>query len=206
MQAKPDASLSAVRASVQASKQDVLILQIVDHMDMEARRRIAIGNYKGALMCYEKLISFTMGTARYHHGAGYCLRALGEAENAYLAFARAAGGSPEQVQYRLDLAQAALTAGHYEEADQQYQYLLSKKADEPHVMFLFAKGLALRGRPRRDFAQAIKLAERACVLTKWQNLEYAYGLADIYIDAGRIPEGMGLKRRLKEGIIELKEK
>jgi len=206
MQAKPDASLSAVRASVQASKQDVLILQMVDHMDMEARRRIAIGNYKGALICYENLISFATGTARYHHGAGYCLRSLGEAENAYLAFARAAGGSPEQEQYRLDLAQAALTARHYEEADHQYQYLLSKNADEPHVMFLFAKGLALRGRPKRDFALAIRLAERACVLTKWQNREYAYGLADIYIDAGRIPEGMGLKRRLKEGLIELKEK
>ncbi|MEI7947943.1 MAG: hypothetical protein WCJ02_14675, partial [bacterium] len=114
MQAKPDASLSAVRASVQASKQDVLILQMVDHMDMEARRRIAIGNYKGALICFENLISFTTGTSRYQHGAGYCLRALGEAENAYRAFARAAGGSPEQEQYRLDLAQAALTAGHYE--------------------------------------------------------------------------------------------
>jgi hypothetical protein len=37
-------------------------------------------------------------------------------------------------------------------------------------------------------------------------MEYAYGLADIYIDAGRIPEGMGLKRRLKEGLIEPKEK
>ena len=206
LQAKPDASLSAVRASVQASKQDVLILQMVDHMDMEARRRIAIGNYKGALICYENLISFTTGTARYHHGAGYCLRALGEAENAYLAFARAAGGSPNQEQYRLDLAQAALTAGHYEEADHQYQYLLSKKADDSHVMLLFAKGLVLRGRGKRDFAQAMKLAERACVLTKWQNLEYAYGLADIYIDAGRIPEGMGLKRRLKEGHMEAKEK
>ena len=206
MQAKPDASLSAVRASAQASKQDVLILQMIDHMDMEARRRIAIGNYKGALLCYENLLSFAMGTARYHHGAGYCLRAMGEAENAYRAFARAAGASPDQEQYRLDLAQTALTAGHYEEADNQYQYLLSKKADDPHVLFLFAKGLALRGRPKREFAVAIKLAERACVLTKWQNIEYAYGLADIYIDAGRIPEGMGLKRRLKEGRIEAKEK
>ena len=206
MQAKPDASLSAVRASAQASKQDVLILQMIDHIDMEARRRIAIGNYKGALMCYENLISFASGTARYHHGAGYCLRALGEAENAYLAFARAAGGAPEQVQYRLDLAQAALTAGHYEDADHQYEYLLSKKADDPHVLFLFAKGLALRGRGKRDFAQAIKVAERACVLTKWQNMEYAYGLADIYIDAGRIPEGIGLKRRLKEGRMASKEK
>jgi hypothetical protein len=206
VQGRQDASLSAIRDSVQASNQDVLVLQMIDYMDMEARRRIAIGNYKGALICYEKLISFAKGTARYHHGAGYCLRALGEAENAYLAFARAAGGAPEQVQYRLDLAQAALTAGHYEDADRQYEFLLSKKPDDVNVMFLLARGLALRGRPKRDFAQAIKLAERACVLTKWQNMEYAYGLADIYIDAGRIPEGMGLKRRLKEGLIEPKEK
>lgn len=204
MQGKKDASFSAVRASLTLSKQDLLILQTMDHMDMEARRRIAIGNYKGALMCYESLISFSPSTGRYHHGAGYCLRALGEAENAYHAFARAAGDAPDQEQYRLDLAQAALMAGHYEEADRQYQYLLSKKADDAQVLFLFAKGLALRGRPKRDFAQAIKLAERACVLTKWKNREYAFGLADIYIDAGRIPEGMGLKRRLKEGPIEAK--
>jgi tetratricopeptide (TPR) repeat protein len=141
----------------------------------------------------------------YHHGAGYCLRALGEAENAYLAFARAAGCSPDQDQYRLDLAQAALMAGHYEEADRQYQHLLSKKPTDAHVMFLFAKGLAMKGRPKRDFQLAVKMAERACVLTKWKNREYAFGLADIYLEAGRIPEGIGLKRRLKEGALEVKE-
>jgi len=205
LQGKLEASLSASRASTQISKPDVLILQMIDSMDMEARRRIAIGNYKGALLCYENLLSIASGTARYHYGTGYCLRALGEAENAYLAFARAAGGDPEQEQYRLDLAQTALTAGHYEEADHQYQFLLSKKANDAEVMFLFAKGLVLRGRPKRDFAQAIKLAEQACVLTKWKNREIVFGLANIYIDAGRIPEGMGLKRRLKEGVMEVKK-
>jgi Flp pilus assembly protein TadD len=205
LQGKRDASLAAIRAAMSVCKQDLLVFQTMDHLDMEARRRIAIGNYKGSLLCYESLISFSPSKARYHHGAGYCLRALGEAENAYLAFARAAGYAPEQEQYRFDLAQAALTAGHYEVADHQYQYLLTKKPTDAHVLFLFAKGLALNGRPKRDFTQAIKLAERACLLTKWKNREYAYGLADIYLEAGRIPEGMGLKRRLKEGLFEVKE-
>jgi Flp pilus assembly protein TadD len=205
LQGKRDASLAAIRAAMSVCKQDLLVFQTMDHLDMEARRRIAIGNYKGSLLCYESLISFSPSKARYHHGAGYCLRALGEAQNAYLAFARAAGYAPEQEQYRFDLAQAALTAGHYEEADHQYQYLLTKKPTDAHVLFLFAKGLALNGRPKRDFTQAIKLAERACLLTKWKNREYAYGLADIYLEAGRIPEGMGLKRRLKEGLFQVKE-
>jgi tetratricopeptide (TPR) repeat protein len=205
LQGKRDASLAAVRAAMSVCKQDLLVFQIMDHLDMEARRRIAIGNYKGALLCYESLISFSPSKGLYHHGAGYCLRALGEAENAYLAFARAAGCAPDQEQYRLDLAQAALMAGHYEDADRQYQYLLSKKPTDAHVMFLFAKGLAMKGRPKRDFALAVKMAERACVLTKWKNREYAFGLADIYLEAGRIPEGMGLKRRLKEGALEVKE-
>ncbi len=205
MQGNRDASLAAIRAAMSVCKQDLLVFQTMDHLDMEARRRIAIGNYKGSLLCYESLISFSPSKARYHHGAGYCLRALGEAENSYLAFARAAGYAPEQEQYRLDLAQAALTAGHYEEADRQYQYLLSKKPADAHVLFLFAKGVALNGRPKRDFTQAIKLAERACLLTKWKNREYAYGLADIYLEAGRIQEGLGLKKRLKEGVLEVKE-
>jgi len=205
MQGKRDASHAAIRAAMGVCKQDLLVFQTMDHLDMEARRRIAIGNYKGALLCYESLISFAPTKSRYHHGAGYCLRSLGEAENAYLAFARAASADPEQEQYRLDLAQAALMAGHYEEADRQYQVLLSKKPTDAHILFLFAKGLALNGRPKRDFNQAVKLAERACVLTKWKNREYAYGLADIYLEAGRIPEGMGLKRRLKEGLLEVKE-
>jgi Flp pilus assembly protein TadD len=205
MQGKRDASYAAIRAAMNVCKQDLLVFQTMDHLDMEARRRIAIGNYKGALLCYESLISFAPTKSSYHHGAGYCLRSLGEAQNAYLAFARAAGYAPEQEQYRLDLAQAALMAGHYEDADHQYQYLLSKKPTDAHVLFLFAKGLAQNGRPKRDFVQAVKLAERACVLTKWKNREYAYGLADIYLEAGRIPEGMGLKRRLKEGLLEVKE-
>ena len=205
LQGNRDASHAAIRAAMGVCKQDLLVFQTMDHLDMEARRRIAIGNYKGALLCYESLISFAPTQSLYHHGAGYCLRALGEVENAYLAFARAAGCVPEQEQYRLDLAQAALLAGHYEEADRQYEFLLSRKPSDPQILFLYAKALSLSGRPKRDFVQAVKLAERACVLTKWKNKEYAYGLADIYLEAGRVREGMGLKLRLKEGLLDVKE-
>jgi len=45
----------------------------------------------------------------------------------------------------------------------------------------------------------LKLAERACEITGWDNRELAQGLADLYLEAGRVMEGVGLKRLLKEG-------
>jgi len=47
--------------------------------------------------------------------------------------------------------------------------------------------------------RSLALAEQACRVTAWRNREFAYGLANLYMDAGRVLEGMGLKRRLNEG-------
>ncbi len=154
---------------------------------------------KGALKCYENLLSFSAGTARSHYGMGYCLRGNGDSENAYLHFARAVAYAPEQAEYRLDLAQAALATGRFAEADRQFREVLKREPDNADALFRFAQGLSKRERPDKDVAQAVKLAERACELTRWENHEYAFGLADMYIDAGRVLEGVGLKRKLKEG-------
>jgi len=107
--------------------------------------------------------------------------------------------APEQTGYRLELAQVSLLIGEYAEADRQYQEVLKREPDNPDVLFRYAKGLASKERSDKNMPQALKLAERACVLTEWRNTEYAYGLADLYMDAGRVLEGMGLKRRIKEG-------
>ena len=106
--------------------------------------------------------------------------------------------APEQTDYRLDLAQTALSVGKFVEADRQFQEILKREPERAEVLFRYAKGLSRSERSDKDLPQAVKLAERACVLTLWENREYAYGLADLYMDAGRVLEGMGLKRRLKE--------
>jgi len=195
-----DAGLSAARAAARLNPRDALLLHFSETLELEARRRIAIGEFKGALRCYENLLSFSPGSARSHYGMGYCLRAGGENEDAYLHFARAVAAAPEQTGYRMEMAQVALTVGEFREADRQFQEVLKREPNNAEALFRYAKGLVVKERPDKDMAKALKLAERACVLTHWDNKEYAFGLGDLYMDAGRVMEGMGLKRCLKAGV------
>ncbi len=197
---RSEAALDAARAAAKINPHDALLVQLSEMLELEARRRIKIGDFKGGAKCYESLLSFSSETARSHYGLAYCLRANGENEAAYLHFARAVAAAPEQTGYRMELAQVALSISEFAEADRQFQEVLKREPANPEVLFRYAKGLAWKERPDKNMAQVLKLAERACVLTAWDNSEYAYGLADLYMDAGRVLEGMGLKRRLKEGI------
>ncbi len=199
-QGRGEDALRAAREAAGLHPSGVLLTPFGESLDLEGRRRIAIGDFKGALKCYEHLLSLQPGLARAHYGMAYCLRATGEAESAYLHFARAVAAAPAQVPYRLAFAQACSAVAEYAEADRQYEAALRQEPDNPEVLFRFARGLALAARPEKDFARAVRLAERACVVTRWRRPEYAYGLADLYLDAGRVLEGMGLKRRLKEGL------
>jgi tetratricopeptide (TPR) repeat protein len=193
-----EAGLEDARAAARLNPRDPLLTQVAEGLELEGRRRIAIGDFKGGLKCYENLLSFSQGSAQAHYGMGYCLRAGGDNETAYLHFARAVAAAPGQTGYRMELAQAAASIGEYAEADRQYQEILTREPGNPEAMFRLAKCLAVKERPDKDFARAVKLAEEVCVKTKWKNQDYAFGLADLYMDAGRVLEGMGLKRRLKE--------
>jgi tetratricopeptide (TPR) repeat protein len=195
-----DAGLADARAAARLNARDALLTQLAEGLELEGRRRIAIGEFKGGLKCYENLLSFSPGSALSHYGMGFCLRASGDNETAYLHFARAVAGAPEQTGYRMELAQVALSIGEYAEADRQFEEVLKREPDDLEAMFRYAKGLAAKGRPDRDCARAVKLAEAVCVKDRWRSREYAFGLADLYLEAGRVMEGMGLKRRLKEGL------
>ncbi len=193
-----DSVLGRVRDAAKANPRDALLIYFSEVLELEGRRRIVIGDFKGASKCYETLLSFVSAPAPAHYGLAYCLRAMGDSEAAYLHFARAVAGAPEVTGYRMELAQVAMTVGEFAEADRQYQEVLKREPRNSEALFRYAKGLAVKERPDRNIVQAVKLAEQACVLTEFQNSEYAYGLADLYIDAGRVLEGMGLKRRIKE--------
>lgn len=193
-----EVSIGAVREAAQLDVRDALLIPVGESMELEGRRRIKIGDLKGALKCFENLLSISSDSAFAHYEMGYCLRGSGDNEGAYLHFSRAVASAPEQTDYRLEMASAALAVGEFSEADRQYREVLKREPDNPAALFLAAKALAARERPQKDFDHALKLAERACALTQWKNREYAYGLADLYMDAGKVLEGMGLKRRLKE--------
>jgi len=191
-------SMATAVAAAAITARDALLLQMADLMAITARRRIAIGDYKGGLRCFESLIAFSTPTAYYYHGMGFCQRATGDNESAYRHFKLAVEAAPEQTAYRFDLAMAALTMGAFAEADSQYQDILKREPENAMAHFLFAKALIKHDRPDRDIEQAVKLAEHACELSKWKDPDIAYGLADIYLETGRVLEGLGLKRKLQE--------
>ena len=191
-------ALAAAKAAAVITSRDALLLQMADLLNLDAQRRVRFGDFKGALACYENLLAFSSEAARYHHGMGCCLRATGDRENAFRHFARAVGAAPEETAYRLDLARAAQNVGVFPEADRQYREVLKREPDNAEAHLLFAKALTAQKRQDKDFDQAVKLAERACELTAWKDRKIAFGLADIYIEAGRPLEGVGLKRKLRE--------
>ncbi len=198
---KPEEGLRFAREAAAVNPRDAFLVQFSETLELEGRRRISIGDYKGAVRCYENILSFCKDSPHAHYGIGYCLRANGDTQNAYIHFARAVFGAPEQVNYRLEFAEVALSAGQFKTADKQYEKVLERNPEDAQTMLLYAKALVHKEREDRNPEKAIELAKKACEVTEWQVAEAIIGLADMYIEAGRIMEGMGLKRRLKDGSV-----
>ena len=188
----------SAKDAARINPRDILLANFVSSLELEGRRRIAIGDFEGAKRCYNNLLDFDEDMAIGHYGVGYCTRALGDLETAFNHFVRAVRAVPKQIGYRLELAQVSTALNRFDEAERQYREILRLEPDLPDALFHYAQILVHKLRPNKAFKQAISLAERACVLTRWEVSEYAYGLADIYMDAGRIMEGIGLKKRLKQ--------
>ncbi len=177
---------------------DIFIVRFIGSLELEARRRLGLSDFQGAIQCYDNLLKIDDNMALAHYGKGYCERALQHYENAENSFVRAVNAQPNQPEYRLELAQIEALQGKHAAADVQYEEILRIEPDNPEALYRFAVNLSSRSRAKKDFPRAIKLAEKACEITRWKMPEYAFGLADLYMDAGRVTEGMGLRRKLKE--------
>ncbi len=198
-QEKPEQAIAIARTAAAITPRDILLVQVAERIELEARRRMSIGDFKGAAARYENLLIISPGHALFHYGMGFALRSSGNANGAFDHFSKAIALAPEQIPYRLALAQFADATKRFREADEQFKEILARDPNNVEVLFLYAKSLGNEARkPNRNIQQAIKYAEYACKLTHWKNPEYVYGLADLYIEGGRVLEGLGLKRTLKK--------
>ena len=189
-------SLEALEAAVRLLPRDALIVEMIDRLELDARRRISIGDYKGAQNSYLFLLMLRPDQSIFHYGLGLALRHLNKPELALQEFRAAVANEPKIMRYRMALAEAALAAKCFGEADQMYRDLLNREPENVEVLFHYSQSLGSRLRgPNRALREAIKYGEYACKLTQFKNREYVYGLADLYIDAGRVLEGVALKRQ-----------
>ncbi len=166
-------------------------------MEQEGAYALARGDHAGAARLYGDVLAVLPERASAHYGAAMADRGLGRAESAYLHLLRAVADAPDARECRLALAEAAFAAGHESEALAQYRRLLESRADDPETLIGLAVCLGRGKPPVRDPAQAIASAERAAELTRYRDARIAAILADLYIENGRVVEGVSLKRRLR---------
>ena len=184
--------------AAQDNPRDPILKNIADALDLEGRRRLRMGDANGALRCYENRIVVSPHDVAAIHNFGVCLKKAGQPEMAARVFLKAVTMDPRTDEHRLEFVGCAAASGHLDAASRQMEVLMARHPNDPHLKLRAARFLAMPKNSLRDETRAVKLAEEAATLTKWRNRAIVQGLADVYIEAGRVLMGMGLKKKMKE--------
>ena len=184
--------------AAQDNPRDPILKNIADALDLEGRRRLRMGDANGALRCYENRIVVSPHDVAAIHNFGVCLKKAGQPEMAARVFLKAVTMDPRTDEHRLEFVGCAAASGHLDAASRQMEVLMARHPNDPHLKLRAARLLVLPKNSLRDETRAVKLAEEAATQTKWRNRTIVQGLADVYIEAGRVLMGMGLKKKMKE--------
>ena len=185
-------------AASSVSPRDPLLRGLVDVVDLKGRQFLRAGNVKGALGCFEKLILICPNDAAIVHNYGVCLKKGGQMEMAAQVFARAVELDPVTDAHRLELVECCAASGHEYDAVRVLDVLILRHPDDPALKLRAAKLLCMRKPKVRNTDRAVRLAEDAAVQTGWKDRAYVLGLADVYIECGRVMDGVHLKRKMKD--------
>ena len=177
---------------------DPLLRGLADSLDLEGRRRLRMGDAKGALQCFENRILIAPRDAAAVHNFGVCLKKAGQMDMASRVFLKAVTMDPRNDEHRLEFVECAAASGHEDAASRQMEVLMAHNPGDHRLKIRAAKLLAMEKNAIRNETRAIKLAEEAAAAVNWRSREIVQGLADVYIEAGRVMMGMGLKKRMKE--------
>ncbi|MBR1870906.1 MAG: hypothetical protein IJ802_03680 [Kiritimatiellae bacterium] len=192
------AALGHWAAAAKVDERDVLLRNLADTLDMNARRFIAIGNVNGALKCYENASEIFPDDAATVHNFGVCLKKSGNADDAVKVFMRALALDPENDAHRSELVEAAEAAGKTDLAARQADVLVAHDWGNPAAYLRAAKLWCSKSNTARNDSKAVLLAKEALRLAGETNELYKTGLADVLIETGSVVEGMKIKRSLRK--------
>ena len=183
--------------AAKVNPRDPLLHGLVDVIDLKGRQLLGIGNVNGALGCYEKLLLIRPNDAALVHNYGVCLKKGGQMEMAAKVFARAVELDPVTDEHRVELVECCAASGHEDTAVQVLDVLIKRHPDDPALKLRSAKLMSIKKGKAYNTDRAIRLAEEAAVQTGWKDRAYVLGLADVYIECGRVKDGVMLKRKMK---------
>ncbi len=184
-------------SAAKVNMNDPLLSNLADSMDIEGRRYLRIGNMNGAIRCYENRLLIRPKDVAAIHNFGVCLKRCGHPEMAVRVFAQAVNLDPHTDEHRMEMIETAAASKHEDVAVRQLEVLMKKYPNDPRFMMRAAKLLCVKENPLRNETKAIQLAEKAVELTAWKERSMVLGLADVYISAGRVMMGMGLKKKMR---------
>ena len=184
--------------AAEINPRDPLLLGLADALDLEGRRFLRIGNVGGAMQCYENRLLVRPQDVAAVHNFGVCLKKGGHFDAAATVFAKAVTMDPRMDEHRLELVECCASSHREDMACRQLDVLMKRHPSDPAFKMRAARLLCLRANKARDDARAIALAEEAVRLTGWKDRAYVQALADVYIEVGRVVQGMGLKKKMKD--------
>jgi Flp pilus assembly protein TadD len=127
---------------------------------------------------------------------GLSLNQRGRLDAAAVAYRQGLSLTPDSWALRNNLAIVLAKQGAIGEAIDQYRQALRLRPDEPGILKNLAWLLATQANPDfRDGPEAVRLAERACALTRHRQAPFLDTLAAAYAEAGRFDEAQETLRK-----------
>ena len=192
-----DDVIKQARAAARLNPGDAFLNRLLLAIEQEAAYALARKDFAGALRLFGDVVAVVPERTSALYGAALAERGLGRDAAAYLKLSRAVAASPGEPACRTALAETAFALGREEEARQHYQTVLQGQPDDPEALIGLAICLGRGKPPVRHVGAAIEAAERAARLTRYRDLRINAVLADLYVENGRVVEGVSLKRRIR---------
>lgn len=188
----------AIQRAAEYNRRDLLLHELAERIELEAVRRLAFGDALGAIKRFEEILLLQPDDAVTHFRLSLANQRLGQSEAAFWHSGRAAALAPQTAPFRIRFAEAALQAGQPAEAVRQYREALASDSTNIEARAALARLLGSKTTPGYDIQEAVKLAEEAYAQSGQRHAPTGYILADLYLEAGRVYEGVALKRAIKK--------
>ncbi len=188
----------ALQAAAGVNPRDLLLRELAERVELEAVRRFAFGDANGAVKRFEELLLLRRDDPVTHFRLSLAHQRLNRADAAFWHSGRATALAPQTAAFRVRFAEAALQAGQRDEAVRQYREALVLDGGNVAARIALARLLGDKRTPGHNLGEAVRLAEEAFKQTGQRHAPTGFALADLYIEAGRVYEGVALKRTIKK--------
>ncbi|HUW18577.1 MAG TPA: tetratricopeptide repeat protein [Sedimentisphaerales bacterium] len=149
------------------------------------------GKLDEAISLYRHALKANPGSAEVYNNLGTALQSRGDFDEAISFYRKAVKIKPDYANAYTNLGHAFQSQGKFDAAMGSYLEALRIKPEWPATLNGMAWLLATRpGGSASELQEAVRLAERACELTEYQNAAIVDTLAAAYAAAGRFEEAV----------------